>query len=269
MCLGAAGHGRLGAMGSRANWVSRGGAFTRQARMGHAWFARARHLVAGKVPLGAARFVLVGFGRQGSSPYGIVERGRAGPVGLGSPSRGAAPCGKVGPASRGLAGSCEDWYREVGPAWCGADSVVGRDRERVVRPARLGAIWLVNTWNGVAGRERGQLPNSKFQMLKKPIIDPQSVAIFEEKIAQELLRFVPGPGAPDDIDVRDAKAIAPLLKRFDWPMIQKIGSWLFSDYGWPDWEMKRGKKVRTIGAPSNDTMGRLRGLLKREEVEGR
>ena len=106
-------------------------------------------------------------------------------------------------------------------------------------------------------------------MKRKPVINPQAVRDFEEKIVRELLRFVPGPGAPDAVDVKDAQSIAPLLKKFDWPAIQRFGSWLFSDDGWLDRSTKTNSGIRRLhpGEPSNEILGRLRAILRQVDDE--
>lgn len=100
---------------------------------------------------------------------------------------------------------------------------------------------------------------------RKPVIDPKAVKDFEEKIAQELLRFCPGPGGPDEIDRRDAAFLAPLLKSYDWPMIKRFGAWLFSDAGWPKNKDSTPFEARKRGmgpGPSNADVGQLRVKLK-------
>jgi len=124
-------------------------------------------------------------------------------------------------------------------------------------------------WGRCGRREKSKIEKAKKdQMRRKPVINPQAVRDFEEKIVRELLRYVPGPGAPDAIDVKDAQSVAPLLKKFDWPAIQRIGSWLFSDDGWP-YQTRTGSGVKILrpGEPSNEVLGRLRALLRQADDE--
>jgi hypothetical protein len=101
----------------------------------------------------------------------------------------------------------------------------------------------------------------------RPIIDPGAVAKFEQAIAQELLRFAPLPG-PDEIDVKDAAAIAPLLKKFDWSNIRRIGAWLFSNDGWPrKLKSNSGIMLKNQGQPSANTLDHIFAQLRNVDVE--
>lgn len=88
-------------------------------------------------------------------------------------------------------------------------------------------------------------------MTKRAVLDPDAPIRFQAQIANELLRFV--PGTPDEVDVRDARELAPLLAKFDWPTIKRFGAWLFSDEGWIQ---------ASRAGPSNDILGRLRVRLR-------